>query len=98
MIILVVLITRSEGGGCQSRPSGSGSPFKAIEVFDNKNNQTTTYDSIHEAAIALNIPHSELLCILVEINRSHIKVNILSKNFKIITLLFLSTLTIYFKK
>jgi hypothetical protein len=45
----------------QSRPEGSGNPSKAIEVFDNKNNQTTTYDSIHEAARALNISHSAII-------------------------------------
>jgi len=40
------------------KPSGAGSPSQAIEVFDNKNNQTTTYDSIREAARALNINHT----------------------------------------
>jgi group I intron endonuclease len=34
---------------------GSGSPSQQIEVTDIKNNQTTTYDSINEAARALNI-------------------------------------------
>jgi hypothetical protein len=36
----------------QSRPVGSGMPSQQIEVFDNKTNQTTTYDSIHKAARA----------------------------------------------
>ena len=35
---------------------GSGKPLQAIEVINKKNNQTTTYDSIHEAARALNLP------------------------------------------
>jgi len=37
------------------RPEGAGSPSQAIEVFDNKNNQTTSYDSMHEAGRALDI-------------------------------------------
>jgi len=37
---------------------GSGMPSKAIEVTDIKNNTTTTYDSISEAARALNINKS----------------------------------------
>ena len=35
------------------RPSGAGSPSQAIEVFDNKNNKTTSYDSMHEAGRTL---------------------------------------------
>lgn len=31
---------------------------KKISVFDNENNETTSYDSISEAAITLNIPKS----------------------------------------
>ena len=34
---------------------GSGSPSQAIEVTDIKNNTTTSYNSISEAARALNI-------------------------------------------
>jgi len=56
----------------EPRPSGAGRPSQAIEVFDNKNNQTTTYDSMGEAGQLLNI-------ILLIINRSLIKVDILSK-------------------
>ena len=37
------------------RPEGAGMPSQAIEVFDNKNNQTTSYDSMHEAGRALDI-------------------------------------------
>ena len=36
--------------------SGTGMPSQAIEVFDNKNNITTSYDSMIAAAIALNLP------------------------------------------
>ena len=36
--------------------SGTGRPSQAIEVFDNKNNTTTYYDSMIAAAIALNLP------------------------------------------
>jgi hypothetical protein len=39
----------------QVRPEVSGRPSQQIEVTDNKNNQTTTYDSISAAARALNI-------------------------------------------
>jgi len=42
------------------KPKGAGSPSQAIEVIDNKNNQTTTYDSIREAARALNIKQSRI--------------------------------------
>ena len=37
---------------------GSGSPSQAIEVTDIKNNTTISYDSISEAARALNINKS----------------------------------------
>jgi hypothetical protein len=37
------------------RPSGSGRSSQVIEVFDLKENATTTYDSIREAARALDI-------------------------------------------
>ena len=41
--------------------SGTGSPPQAIEVFDNKNNTTTSYDSISKAARALNIKHTRIV-------------------------------------
>ena len=41
--------------------SGTGSPPQAIEVFDNKNNTTTSYYSISEAARALNIKHTRIV-------------------------------------
>ena len=37
------------------KPEGSGSPSQQIEVTDITNNQTTIYDSISEAARALNL-------------------------------------------
>jgi len=40
------------------RAEGAGRPTQKIEVFDIENNVTTIYDSIHEAARALNIKHS----------------------------------------
>jgi hypothetical protein len=43
------------------KPSGSGSPSQVIEVIDKKTNQTTTYDSIREAARALNINPSSIV-------------------------------------
>jgi len=39
---------------------GAGKPSQKIEVFDNKTNQTTTYGSMSEAAIALNIKRSRI--------------------------------------
>ena len=42
----------------KARPEGSGRPCRSIEVFDNKNNQATIYDSITAAARALGIGKS----------------------------------------
>ncbi|KAG0122326.1 hypothetical protein HOY82DRAFT_527450 [Tuber indicum] len=39
----------------QAKPEGSGRPSHQIEVFDYKNNTTTSYDSMGEAARALDI-------------------------------------------
>jgi group I intron endonuclease len=44
----------------QARPIGSGRASQQIIVFDNKTNQTITYNSICEAAIALNIKQSRI--------------------------------------
>jgi hypothetical protein len=40
------------------KPLGAGSPAKVIEVFDLKENTKTYYNSISEAARALNINHT----------------------------------------
>jgi hypothetical protein len=42
----------------KARYEGSGRPSQQISVIDNKTNQTTTYDSISEAARVLNISKS----------------------------------------
>ena len=42
----------------QSKPSGK--PSQQIEVTDITNNTTTSYDSIHAAARALNISYSSI--------------------------------------
>ena len=42
------------------RTEGSGRPSQQISVIDNKTNQTTTYDSMREAARALNIPFQSI--------------------------------------
>jgi NUMOD1 domain len=42
------------------RPEGAGKPCQKIEVFDKDNNETTTYDSISAAAIALNIRQTSI--------------------------------------
>lgn len=44
----------------QTRPVGSGRPSQRIEVFDKKNNQTTSYDSISAAAKTLGIGKSTI--------------------------------------
>jgi len=42
------------------RTEGSGKPSQQIEVTNIKNNITTSYDSIHEAARALNISQASI--------------------------------------
>ena len=43
------------------RPEGAGSPSQAIEVTDIKNNITTSYNSISEAARTLNINNATIV-------------------------------------
>jgi len=43
------------------RPEGARRPSQQIEVTDIKNNTTTSYDSIHEATIALNISNHKAI-------------------------------------
>ena len=57
-----------------------GSPSKAIEVTDIKNDTTTSYDSMSAAAIALNINIVESLIILFVIKWNHTKEDILLKS------------------
>ena len=45
----------------KSRPEGAGAPSQAIEVTDIKNDITTSYDSIREAARALNLPSYRII-------------------------------------
>jgi len=42
------------------KPEGAGRPSQQIEVTDIKNNTTTTYDSIREAARTLNCDSSAI--------------------------------------
>jgi hypothetical protein len=42
------------------RPEGAGKPCQIIEVIDIKNNITTTYNSISEAALELDIKQSQI--------------------------------------
>jgi len=51
------------------KPEGAGSPSQQIEVFDKENNQTTTYDSIHEAARALNLPSHKTITNYIKNNQ-----------------------------
>jgi len=45
----------------QKKIEGSGRPSQVLEVFDNKTNQTTVYESISEAARALCVKKEALL-------------------------------------
>ena len=45
----------------QQRAEGAGRAPQQIEVTDITKNQTTTYDSIREAARALNINHTRIV-------------------------------------
>ena len=47
----------------------SGKPAKQIEVFDNKTNKTTTYNSISEAARALNLPNHSIISNYIKNNQ-----------------------------
>ena len=49
------------GKKSKPRPVGSGKPSQQIEVTDIKNNTTTSYDSISEAARALNFPNHKAI-------------------------------------
>lgn len=44
----------------QQRSEGAGTPSQQISVFDKNKNETTIYDSIREAARALDIPNSSI--------------------------------------
>lgn len=50
----------SEANLGKKRAEGAGRPSQKIEVFDNKTNLTTTYESSNEAARALNIRPSRI--------------------------------------
>jgi len=52
----------------QARTEGAGRSSQAIEVNDIKNNITTYYDSIREAARALNI-HFKIICNYIKNNQ-----------------------------
>jgi hypothetical protein len=45
----------------QAKPAGSGMPSQKIEVFDLQEKTTTSYNSIKEAARALNINHTVIV-------------------------------------
>jgi len=57
----------------QERPEGSGRPYKQIEVFDIKNNTTTSYDSMCEASRALNISFTRRAAISIYFIRNQKK-------------------------
>jgi len=68
-------------------------PSKQIEVTDSELNQTTTYDSINEAARALNINHARIVMYFSLINRSLIKVDILLKSSNFFSMSFYVNIT-----
>jgi group I intron endonuclease len=51
---------RFKKGVSKPKPGGSGKPSQTIEVTDVQTNQKTTYDSMREAARALDIPCSAI--------------------------------------
>jgi group I intron endonuclease len=53
----------------KSRPEGAGSPSQAIEVTDSELNKTTTYNSISEAAIALNLTSYRIISNYIKNNQ-----------------------------
>src|SRR5947209_15974274 len=77
---------------------GSGKPSQAIEVTDIKNNQTTTYNSINEAARALNIHHTSIVKYFSrnQKKKSLIKVIILLKSYNYFSLIFLICVCFFF--
>jgi len=56
-----VTFLRRDAKKGKPRPEGAGKPSQQIEVTDIKNNITTSYDSIHEAARALNISNHQAI-------------------------------------
>jgi group I intron endonuclease len=59
----------SEANQGQPRPEGAGRPFQQIEVIDSKNNTTILYDSIREAARALNLPNHFIISNYIKNNQ-----------------------------
>jgi hypothetical protein len=51
------------------KPEGTGKPSQQIEVTDIKNNTTTSYNSIHEATRALNLPGHQAISNYIKDNR-----------------------------
>ena len=61
---------------------GSGKPYQQIEVTDIKNNITTSYDSIYEAARALNLINHQAITNYFRQNQNKpYKVDILSRRY-----------------
>jgi hypothetical protein len=59
----------SEAKKGKPRTEGAGKPSQQIEVTDIKNNTTTSYDSIGEAARALNLPHFNIISNYIKNNQ-----------------------------
>ena len=51
------------------RAEGAGSPSKAIEVTNIKNDTTTSYDSMGEAARVLNLPSYKIISDYIKNNQ-----------------------------
>jgi hypothetical protein len=59
----------SEAKKGKPRTEGAGKPSQQIEVTDIKNNTTTSYDSMGEAARALNIPNFTIISYYIKNNQ-----------------------------
>jgi group I intron endonuclease len=57
-------------GKAKYEGAGEGRPCQVIEVTDIKNNTTTTYNSIHEAARALNLPNFQAIPNFIKNNQT----------------------------
>ena len=59
----------SEAKKGQPRTEGAGKASQAIEVTDIKNNTTTSYNSMSEAARALNLPNFNIISNYIKNNQ-----------------------------
>jgi group I intron endonuclease len=53
----------------QPKPSGAGTPYQSIEVFDLQEKTITSYNSFSEAARALNLPSHKAISDYIKNNQ-----------------------------